>query len=241
MTTFSPSDGGQGRDPEVDRRPVDRHPGAAVLRTQPVGDVEPGHDLDAGDERNSRAPRNLHHLPEHTVDAVAHHHAALDGLDVDVAGPALDAVREQQVHQPDDRPLARLARPNARSSSGSSSSCVTSASLHAAAAACSTTSSVTVQLIQFFTDAGRRSERQPDFPAGGEGQHLLGIDVERDWRSRPRGSVTRFTGAARRTAGPALQGPSRARPDRAEPDRPSAGGNGWRSPPAPGSLLSSRR
>ena len=98
----------QGRDPEVHRLAVHRDASPAVLGPEAVGDVEPGHDLDAGDEGQARLARNLHDLPQHAVDAVAHHHAALDGLDVDVARPAGDAVRQHDVHQPDDRPLAGL-------------------------------------------------------------------------------------------------------------------------------------
>ena len=55
-------------------------------------------------------PRDLHDLAQHAVDAVADDHPALDRLDVDVAGPAGDAVGEHHVHQPDDRPLAGLLR-----------------------------------------------------------------------------------------------------------------------------------
>ena len=46
--------GRQGRDPEVHRLAVHRDARAAVLRPEPVGDVEPGHDLDPGDERAAR-------------------------------------------------------------------------------------------------------------------------------------------------------------------------------------------
>jgi hypothetical protein len=100
--------GRQGRDPEVHGLAVDAHPGSAVLRPEPVGDVEPRHDLDARDERQAGVARDLHDLPEHAVDPVAHHDAALDGLHVDIARPAGDPVGQHHVDQADDRPLTGL-------------------------------------------------------------------------------------------------------------------------------------
>ena len=108
ITTFSPSEAGQGGDAEVHRLAADGDAGAPVLRPQAVGDVEPGHDLDPGDEGQPGVPRDLHHLAQDAVDAVADRHPALDRLDVDVARPAGHAVGEHHVHQPDDRPLAGL-------------------------------------------------------------------------------------------------------------------------------------
>src|SRR5882724_12663114 len=67
----------KGRDPQVDRLAIDRHPGAAVLGPESVGNVEPGHDLDPRDEGNACAPGDLHGLPQYPVDAVADDDAAL--------------------------------------------------------------------------------------------------------------------------------------------------------------------
>ena len=47
----------------------------------------------------------LHHLVEHAVDAEADAELLLVGLDVDVGGPLLDGVEQDQVHQLDDRRL----------------------------------------------------------------------------------------------------------------------------------------
>ena len=108
MTTFSPSEAGRVETRRSTASPFTAHARAAVLRPEPVGDVEPGHDLDARDERKPGVPRDLHDLPQHAVDAVAHHDAAFDRLDVDVARPAGHAIGQHHVDQPDDRPLARL-------------------------------------------------------------------------------------------------------------------------------------
>ena len=169
--------GRQSRDAEVHRLAVHRHAGAAVLRPEPVGDVEPRHDLDAGDERQARVPRNLHHLPEHAVDAVAHHDAALDRLDVDVARPAGDTVGQHDVHQADDRPLARLLGAGGRL-------LLVVERPHLEVAADSLEQAVhdvvvPVHVVDPRPDRRRRAEQHPDFAPGDEGQHLLGIDVER--------------------------------------------------------------
>src|SRR5207237_308431 len=79
-----------------------------VVLPQPVGDVERRHDLDARDQRQPRLARNLHHLAQHSVDAIAHRHPALFRLDVDVARAREDPLRDDQIDQPDHRALARL-------------------------------------------------------------------------------------------------------------------------------------
>jgi len=50
------------RHAEIDAAPVHGHARAAVLRTQPIGDVHLRHDLDARDERQSRGPRQRHRV-----------------------------------------------------------------------------------------------------------------------------------------------------------------------------------
>ena len=170
--------GRQGRDAEVHRLAVHRDPGAAVLRPEPVGDVESGHDLDAGDQRQPGVARDLHHLPQHAVDAVAHHHAALDRLDVDVARPAGDPVGEHDVHQPDDRAAGSASSALAAASSSSSSS-LTSKLPPIPSSSRFTASSPRYISSMPLPDRGRGAEQHPDFSPGRERQHLLGVDVER--------------------------------------------------------------
>jgi hypothetical protein len=90
--------------------PVHRDPGAAVLRPQPVGDVQSGDDLDAGDERQPRRAWDLHHLAQHAVDTVPHGDAAFLRLDVHVAGAGVDPLREDQIHQSHHRSLGGFLR-----------------------------------------------------------------------------------------------------------------------------------
>ena len=90
--------GGERRNAQVDRLAVHRHPGAAVLGPQPVGDVELGHDLDAGDQRQPCGAGDLHHLPQHAVDAITDRDAALLRLDMDVARAREDALGDDEVH-----------------------------------------------------------------------------------------------------------------------------------------------
>jgi len=51
------------------------------------------------------APRRLQDVVQQAVDAEAHRHLALEGLDVDVRRAVLDGLEEQRVDQPDDRRL----------------------------------------------------------------------------------------------------------------------------------------
>ena len=65
-------------------------------------DVQPGHDLDAGDERVPQLQGQRHHVVEDPVDAEADAELLLVGLDVDVGGAPLERVHEQHVRQLDD-------------------------------------------------------------------------------------------------------------------------------------------
>src|SRR5439155_1392171 len=78
-------------------------------REPALGDVEPGHDLQAGGETRGKVCGGRDHVVEQAVHPEAHRDGALVGLDVDVAGAVLDGLEEERVHQPDDRCLvARL-------------------------------------------------------------------------------------------------------------------------------------
>ena len=63
---------------------------AAVLRKTLLGDVQLGHDLDAGRDRVAELHRRLHHVVEDAVDAEPDPELLLVRLDVDVARPLLN-------------------------------------------------------------------------------------------------------------------------------------------------------
>ena len=88
-------------------RPATLQLDAAVLRQAPLGDVQPGHDLQAADDRRLEAVDLRRHRlrVQHAVDAVADPQARLLRLDVHVAGPRLDRLQQDLVDQPDDRGL----------------------------------------------------------------------------------------------------------------------------------------
>ncbi len=79
---------GKRRDAQVDRDAVDRDARAAVLRAQPIGDVEPRENLDARHERGAERRAEAFARREHAVDAVAHGDSLLFRLDVNVARAA---------------------------------------------------------------------------------------------------------------------------------------------------------
>ena len=58
---------GQHGDAQVDRMAADGQLDAAVLRQAPLGDVEVGHDLDAGGDGEGQVARRRHHFIQHAV------------------------------------------------------------------------------------------------------------------------------------------------------------------------------
>ena len=93
-------------------RPWTLHLDAAVLRQPLLGDVQPGHDLDAADDRQ-REPVDLRRqvlLLQQPVDPVADADALLLRLDVDVRRPLVRRLHQNLVHQLDDGRLLRRLR-----------------------------------------------------------------------------------------------------------------------------------
>ena len=86
-------------------RLLDAHLDAAVLRQALLGDVEPGHDLDAADDGRLEAVdlRRQRLRLQQAVDAVADAQAVFFRLDVDVAGPLVGGLDQDFVDQLDDR------------------------------------------------------------------------------------------------------------------------------------------
>ena len=102
---------------DVDVTAVNRHPDAPVLRDAALGDVEVGHDLDARDNARDHLLGHGGCFGEHAVDAHPHAHLAGRpagrvglGLVVDVRGAAFGGLRDDRVHELDDRRVVgRLA------------------------------------------------------------------------------------------------------------------------------------
>jgi hypothetical protein len=99
--------GRAGRDAEVDVHIVHTQLDAPVLGHAALGDVHPGHELDAGEQRVLHPLGKVVALHAHTVDAVAQADTVLHGLDVDIRGPHLYSLGDDAVAQPDDRGIFR--------------------------------------------------------------------------------------------------------------------------------------
>src|SRR5437870_2920581 len=99
---FLPVDGGEGGDAEVDLVGVVAELDAAVLGEAAFGDVEVGHDLDAGDEGGLEALGGDHDLVEDAVHPEADAEDLFVGLEVDVGGAAADGVDQDHVDELDD-------------------------------------------------------------------------------------------------------------------------------------------
>jgi hypothetical protein len=77
-------------------------PDAPVLGQAPLGDVQLGHDLDAGGEGGLQPPGRGLLVVQQPVDAVAHAQAVLEGLDVDIGGVGGQRPVDQEIDQSDD-------------------------------------------------------------------------------------------------------------------------------------------
>ncbi len=75
----------------------------AVLGPAAFGDVHLGQNLDAREQGPQQPAGGAVALDQHAVDAVADADPVLERLDVDVRGPQLNRLGNQQLHQPDDR------------------------------------------------------------------------------------------------------------------------------------------
>ena len=95
--------GGHGGDAHVDLLAGDLAANTTVLRQALLGDVEAGHDLDAGDDAGEVRLGGALDLVEDAVDAVADGDLLVAGLDVDVAGLLLGGVEDEAVDEADDR------------------------------------------------------------------------------------------------------------------------------------------
>ena len=94
---------GQHADAEIDRVAADGQLDAAVLRHAALGDVEIGHHLDAGGDREGQMARRRHHFVQHAVGLDADAELVLERLEVQVAGVVLDRQQQHHVEQLADR------------------------------------------------------------------------------------------------------------------------------------------
>ena len=90
---------GQHAHPEIDRVATDGELDPAVLRHPPLRDVEVGHHLDAGGDREGQVLRRRHHLLKHAVGLEADPKLRLEGLEVDVAGPVTNGQQQHHVEE----------------------------------------------------------------------------------------------------------------------------------------------
>ncbi len=98
------------RHADVDLAAVHLELDAAVLRQPLLGDVQPGHDLEPADDGGLKAVdfRRGGLGLEDAVDAIADLDSRGLRLDVDVAGPRVDGLEQDFVHQVNDRCFLHL-------------------------------------------------------------------------------------------------------------------------------------
>src|SRR5581483_7718057 len=94
------------RNAEVDVDAAHRDLDASILWQPALGDVELGHDLDAGSQRGAQSELEQLGGAQQAVDPVAHDQCFAVRFDVDVRGPSLDRIGNELIDQPYDRRLA---------------------------------------------------------------------------------------------------------------------------------------
>ena len=78
-----------------------------VLRREVLVDLEPREQLDARDDPRMHRLRDVHHLVENAVDAIADERGLLQDLDMDVRRARGERVGKDVVHDADDGQIAR--------------------------------------------------------------------------------------------------------------------------------------
>jgi hypothetical protein len=95
----------QGTHSEVDWAAFHHDMDAAVLWQAALADIHVGHDLDARRDRRREVHGGLERQVQRPVDTIADPQLPLGRLDVDVAGPLLDRIVNNVIHEPDDGAL----------------------------------------------------------------------------------------------------------------------------------------
>ena len=98
-------DRGNGRHPEINLLSLDPEHDPAVLGKTPLRNIQFCHDLDAGDHGRLKPFGQGFDIVEDAIDSIANPEQVLKGLEVDIACPRLDRPRDDEVDEPDDRPL----------------------------------------------------------------------------------------------------------------------------------------
>ena len=83
----------------------DAHFDPPILGQATLADVKFGHDFDAGDQGIPKPQRRIHDLGEGAVNSIADTEILFVGLDVDVAGPAVYSLGQNNVDEFDNRRL----------------------------------------------------------------------------------------------------------------------------------------
>ena len=95
----------QGRDAHINTPPGKGERDPAILRYAPLGNVEPGHHLQAGDERRRQMRRQADAFFQYAIKAEADRYAVLKRLDMDVGRPCPYGIGHKAVDEADDRRL----------------------------------------------------------------------------------------------------------------------------------------
>jgi len=95
-----------GGHPKIDLGIGRREFQVPVLRDEPLGDIELGHDLDTANDRSLEVLGRGRHLVQDAVNPVLDPKLVLERLDMDIAGAVVDRFEDDQVHQIDQRGLA---------------------------------------------------------------------------------------------------------------------------------------
>src|SRR5690606_7784130 len=95
--------GRQGRDPHIYRPPPYPQRNSAVLRKAFFGDVEVGHDLDAGNQCIVQGPARIDNIAQGAVYPIANYRMGFEWLDMYVTGAVPCCLREQCIDHSDDR------------------------------------------------------------------------------------------------------------------------------------------
>ncbi len=91
--------GGHGGDAYIHGAAGDAQGDATILGQALLGNIEACHHLDTRGDQRCQHPLGAQHFAHDTVDAQAHHHMTLVGLDMDIRGALLNGLGEQGIDE----------------------------------------------------------------------------------------------------------------------------------------------
>ncbi len=100
-----PVGSGDDGNPDIDVLPGNGDSNSAVLGESLFGDVQPRHDLHPGGDARLDPLGRGQHVIEDSIDAVTNYQIPFEWLDVDIACPLFDGLKEDRVHQANHRSL----------------------------------------------------------------------------------------------------------------------------------------